>query len=307
MRRLKITLGGLLAAALLVPGSPARAAPVAIGVMDFVSKGGLPQERVEALADLAADAIRGQGDYQVITTQDIRSALQLEEQKQLLGCFDESCMAQIGGALGVRWIVTGNLSAFGEAFLLNVKLFDSEELRVVASASRTVEGGEARLLAVIPEAIEEILGAARPALHPPRETPPVAEAGATAGEAEPAAPPPGVAEPAPEATVALASPAPRGGALKHLSLWSGVGLLAFGGAAMGVASQAGKDYNSGDMSAYDRSRGWAGAGWAALGVGAALVGGGVYLWTRGGAERPTTAVVLAPGPGGAALQLRGQW
>ncbi len=133
---------------------------VTVAVMEFSSKGGVTQEQMDALGDMVANQIRGMGDYEVIGKSDIRAALQLEQQKQMLGCDSESCMAEIGGALGVRWMVMGNISLFGKTYLLNLTLLDVERVKAVQGLSKTFKGGEDALVVAVPAAVKELMAAA---------------------------------------------------------------------------------------------------------------------------------------------------
>ena len=135
-------------------------AAVTVAVMEFTSKGGVTQEQMDALGDMVANQIRGMGEYEVIGKSDIRAALQLEQQKQMLGCDSESCMADIGGALGVRWMVMGNISLFGKTYLLNLKLLDVERVKVARGLSKTLKGGEDALVESVPAAVLELMAAA---------------------------------------------------------------------------------------------------------------------------------------------------
>ncbi|NOZ85475.1 MAG: hypothetical protein GXP49_04265 [Deltaproteobacteria bacterium] len=62
--------------------------------------------------------------FQVIGRDDILRMLDHVQQKQMLGCNDESCLAEIGGALGVDKIVGGSMDKVGESILLTLKLID---------------------------------------------------------------------------------------------------------------------------------------------------------------------------------------
>jgi TolB-like protein len=145
--------------AMAVPAVGSAAEPVSVAVMEFTSKGGVTQDQMDALSDLLAKEIEGLGDFRVIGKSDIASMLTLEEQKQRLSaCDDQACLAEIGGALGVRWVVIGNVSLFGDTYLLNIKLIDVEKARVAGRASRSVTGGEGNLVAELPAATAELFG-----------------------------------------------------------------------------------------------------------------------------------------------------
>ncbi len=147
---------GLLGLLLIHP--PAGAGePIGVAVLEFDSKGGISQEKMDALGDLVAQRIQQTGAFRVIGKSDIGTLLTMEEQRQKLSeCTDSSCLAEIGGALGVQFLVAGNVSAFGQKYLLNLKLIDVGRIVVASRITKTVEGDEG-LLAAVPEAVDDLL------------------------------------------------------------------------------------------------------------------------------------------------------
>jgi TolB-like protein len=140
------------AAAAVEPPRPA------VAVMEFTSKGGVTADQMEALADLVQTEIRKLGRFEVMGKSDIRALLKYEEQKALLAnCGEDSCYAELGGALGARWVVVGNVSRFGGTYLLNLKLLDSQRSRLANSISRSIKGGEEALLSEMPAAVGELI------------------------------------------------------------------------------------------------------------------------------------------------------
>ncbi len=143
-------------------GQPAATEPperIEVAVTEFVSKGGIDQARMDALSDMLANQIREMGPFRVIGMADIRSALQLEQQKQLLGCSDDSCLAEVGGALGVRYLVAGNVSRFGQTWLLNLKLLDVEKVEVTKGISRSISGVIDVFIQALPDAAHDLMAA----------------------------------------------------------------------------------------------------------------------------------------------------
>ena len=61
--------------------------------------------------------VQRRGFFQVISQQDIATMLGLERQKQLMGCADDStsCLAELSGALGARFVMSGTLTRLGLA------------------------------------------------------------------------------------------------------------------------------------------------------------------------------------------------
>jgi len=64
----------------------------------------------------------------------------------------------------------------------------------------------------------------------------------------------------------------------HVTFWSGVGLVALGGAGLGLSMSAASDFKAGDIVARDTSQTWAGVMWAGFGLGGALLITGVVMW-----------------------------
>lgn len=142
-----------------------------VGVLEFTAKGGVSQEQLDVLADLAATELRSTGRFEVVTKSDIQAMLGLERAKELVGCDDASCIAEIGGALGVDLIVAGNAGRFGRLFGVNLKLIDIRRAAVIDSVFRKLEGGVEALLEDMPNAVRELVGLpsrkTQPAQPPP--------------------------------------------------------------------------------------------------------------------------------------------
>jgi len=97
-----------LLSALLPAAAPAQPKP-RIAVLDFTANGA-SKELASAAGGVAANELDRLGAFQVVTSEAIRSMLAFEKQRQMLGCTDAGCMAEIGGALGVDWLVSGRVT-----------------------------------------------------------------------------------------------------------------------------------------------------------------------------------------------------
>jgi TolB-like protein len=141
-----------LAAALLLAAAPAlaqsapppdlaggRAEKIKLAVLDLSAAG--------ASADLAASlttAVASELDrlevFSIISRQEIRAMLSYEAQKQALGCdAGSSCLAEIGGALGVRYLVSGTIGKVGDAYAFNLVLTDIDTAKVESRVSENVK------------------------------------------------------------------------------------------------------------------------------------------------------------------------
>ncbi len=62
----------------------------------------------------------------VVGTGDLLALLDLEQQKAALGCDKSTCLAALGGALGVAYLVVPAVGKLGGRYLLNLKIVDVE-------------------------------------------------------------------------------------------------------------------------------------------------------------------------------------
>lgn len=69
---------------------------------------------------------------EVFTTQDLAAILELEADRLRAGCDTASCLAEVAGAMGARYVVFGTLGRIGSTVVAQVSMFDSEAGRPVA-------------------------------------------------------------------------------------------------------------------------------------------------------------------------------
>jgi len=154
------------ALAALLWAAGAQAAPAdqrpQVAVIDFQASGASA-----SLAGAATGAVSSELDrlqvFKVVTSEAIRGMLALERQKQVLGCSADSaaCLAEIGGALGVDYLVSGRVIALGGAkgapttFTLEITL--SSVKRATREGSALEAGAtEAALIALVPRAVGKL-------------------------------------------------------------------------------------------------------------------------------------------------------
>ena len=168
---------------LLVTGvaAPVRAEePIKIAVLDVRATGTVEAKRVEGLSTLIAGEAAAVPGLQVTSSEDIRTLLGFEAQKQLLSCTDQSCMAEIGGALGVEYLLSTEVTKVGERLILGMTLFDTEAARAIAREIRRPES-ESDLVDQAADAVAKVL-AKIPRLVPLEVTTKVATAAETSSD-----------------------------------------------------------------------------------------------------------------------------
>lgn len=93
----------------------------------------------------------------VVSMDEVKQMLDHEAQKQLVGCSDESCLAEIADSLGVDGLVVGTLARLQDEHIVGVKRLDQRAGAVVGSATRRLEAGDgSELLAAVGPLVEEL-------------------------------------------------------------------------------------------------------------------------------------------------------
>jgi len=206
-------------AAVLLLAAPASAADARrkVAVLGLKGGPGIAQSVAELVTETLVAGIQQRPGLKVISTQDIETALRFEQKKQLLGCADSAaCLAEIGGSLGVEWIVSGTLGKLGNSIVFNAQVVDIRTGSVVQRCSSRIRGGtEESFLDAAEEAVTRLFPSETPPAVPkPPSAPPPPASVAIAPPAQVVAPPapPVAAAPAPPAPVAekpAAAPNPR--------------------------------------------------------------------------------------------------
>ena len=155
------------------PPEPKSSTRSRLLVMNLEDKGGVSENTRALLNELLLTEFQHARRFEVFGQADITNMLGLEIQRQLAGCADESCLAEVGGALGVDRAVFGSLGLIDDVFLFNLKLVNLQTARVEARVSESVTGGEAKLIQTARAAVATILARAEPMEEAESPTEPV--------------------------------------------------------------------------------------------------------------------------------------
>lgn len=134
------------------------------------------------LDDYVMTAVADLGTYQVIGQDDINAMIGFEQQKDLLGCDDASCFADIGGALGVDKILVVKVALTGEQWVSTMKLIDIQGTWVEARGSEFIQGDAGALLRGVAGAVQKLFGRQPASAAAGVATSPAAAAAAAPGD-----------------------------------------------------------------------------------------------------------------------------
>lgn len=103
------------------------------------------------LTEAVVDEMRASGMFsRVAGLREVEALAQMEQQKQLMNCSTDGCMAELAGALGVDEVLMGSVGKIGNTFIIALRLVEARTAKVLASLSHHVcEGSEERALNAI--------------------------------------------------------------------------------------------------------------------------------------------------------------
>jgi hypothetical protein len=129
-----------------------------IVLLPLAALGGVPKETAQLLGDALAGELRKRQGVSVLTQADVAALLGVEKTRQMLGCSDSGCMAEIGGSLGADRVVHGSLGRIGESLVVNVSALDPKRALAAAAVSERLRGGqEEAFLDVLPSIANDLL------------------------------------------------------------------------------------------------------------------------------------------------------
>ncbi|MBI5549701.1 MAG: hypothetical protein HY901_37925, partial [Deltaproteobacteria bacterium] len=163
-----------------------QAHQIKIAVLDVKASGLLDPKTFEGIAPLFSTEIgEKRPDLQVIGTAEIRTMIGFEKEKQLLGCSDSGCLAEIGGALGVDFLLATDGSELGGTWIVTMSLMDVVRQKAIKRAARRTDQ-KSKLVSLCLEALHEVipaLPASARAAQPVEPTPSVSASATGSGPA----------------------------------------------------------------------------------------------------------------------------
>jgi TolB-like protein len=133
-----------------------------IALLSLVALGDVDADTVRLLSEALAGELRKRPGLQVLAQSDISALLGLEKTKEMLGCTDAGCIAEVGGALGVDRIVHGSIGRVGSSLLVNISSLDAKKGAHAASVSERLKGStDEGFLDALPRIVDDLLAEAR--------------------------------------------------------------------------------------------------------------------------------------------------
>jgi hypothetical protein len=129
-----------------------------VALLPLTPLGGVSKETAQLLDDALAGELRKRTGVSVLTQSDVGALLGVEKTRQMLGCTDSGCMAEIGGALGADRVVHGSIGRVGGTLVVNLSALDARKAASAASVSERLRGAdEEAFLDVLPTVADALL------------------------------------------------------------------------------------------------------------------------------------------------------
>jgi TolB-like protein len=111
----------------------------------------------EVLDELLVVEFAKRSTFKVISPSDVNAMLGLERLKDLVSCDATACAAELGGALGSDYLLTGKLNKLDGEFYLTLSLMDVRKQDVVGRGIARGKAGDTRPADLITLAVSSLL------------------------------------------------------------------------------------------------------------------------------------------------------
>lgn len=125
---------------------------------------GVDQAQLASVTDRVSQLLDARGVFDLISAREVQTMLGMERQRALLGCAEgSSCLAELTGALGARFFVSGTLVRLGDTYQLTLQCLDAQRAQPVGRGVR-LGATLAEVLEGLPLLVAQVTG-----LPPPPE------------------------------------------------------------------------------------------------------------------------------------------
>lgn len=136
-----------------VPEKPQKEMKVAIL---SIQSSTVSKDNLDRVSDFIANEMEKKSSTKVLYLEDIRAMLQSEGLESLLYCYTDSCLSQIGSAIGVDAVIIGGLGQVGNSYLFSLKMIDVLRNSVINRENVRVNGDISKILDEIPSMVTKI-------------------------------------------------------------------------------------------------------------------------------------------------------
>lgn len=143
------------------PSKPAGERPK-LAVFEVTVAGGIDPQVAGPFTEAITTEVASRGFFDVMSARDVQTLLGQERNRQMMGCKEEgSCLTELAGALGARFVLNGSLAKLGDTFQLTLQAFDSFKAQPLGRSTRLAKD-LTTLRAQLPWSVAEATGTPLP-------------------------------------------------------------------------------------------------------------------------------------------------
>ena len=131
--------------------------PASVLVMPLRALGDVRPDRSEVVGNLLLARLDGVNGLSTYCQADLEVMLAVEKQKDVVGCDDSSCMAQLGGALGADYVLYGSLGRLDQSYQLSLTVVRASANAVAARLAKSLPAQDAAVEGRVGEAVAELV------------------------------------------------------------------------------------------------------------------------------------------------------
>jgi hypothetical protein len=160
---------------LLAAPAAAPADSTGIAMLGVRASHGVEASLAQLLDEALLVTLKKSGVYSsILGSSDVAQMLDHDQQKSILGCEEDSCLAEVGGALGVPYLGSCTLGKLGDRYLITLKVISTEDSKVLSRTMRQVDN-EGGLVEAVQGLVEEVNKEVRKAMPQEAAAPAVAK------------------------------------------------------------------------------------------------------------------------------------
>jgi TolB-like protein len=123
------------------------AEPLKVLVLDLRAES-VSQQTGRLIRDEIAVDMGRDDRLDVLSSEDLRRVISVDAERKSIGCDESSCLAEVGAALGARYIIHGSIGVLGSTTIVHLNLFDTEQGRSVSRETAEAKNADDLLPAV---------------------------------------------------------------------------------------------------------------------------------------------------------------
>jgi hypothetical protein len=127
-----------------------------IVALELKAEGDAPVRLARSLNPLMLAELSRIEGMSVISQDDVKALLELEANKQQLGCTDTACMTQIAGSLGAELMTTAIITRLSGNWIVSMSLIGVSTAKVVRRSTGKASGDEASAEQAITSAVSDL-------------------------------------------------------------------------------------------------------------------------------------------------------